>query len=94
MVNQLQKKNNIDTSVFVLKTEYNTDKSDSEKKIGDAEKRIPKINELVKKKWKRKYQVSLLWLLVLYCLQLKVRYLMLVIQSSKQIMTQRYQKWN
>ena len=54
MVNQLQKKNNIDTSVFVLKTEYNTDKSDSEKKIGDAEKRIPKISELVKKKMEKK----------------------------------------
>ena len=94
MVNQLPKKNNIDTSVFVLKTEYNTDKSDSEKKIGDAEKRIPKISELVEKRQKRKYQVSLLWLLVLYCLQLKVRYLMLVIQSSKQIMTQKYQTSN
>ena len=40
----------MDTSVFVLKTEYDTDKSDLEKKIGDAEKRIPKISELIEKR--------------------------------------------
>ena len=35
------KVNNIDTSGFVLKTKCNTDKSDLEKKISDAEKKIP-----------------------------------------------------
>ena len=41
--------NNIDTSGFVLKTKYDIDKSDLEKKISDADKRIPNISELVKK---------------------------------------------
>ena len=40
--------NNIDTNGFVLKTEYNTDKSDLEKKISDADKKIPNISGLVK----------------------------------------------
>ena len=31
------KVNNIDTSEFVLKTKYDTDKSDLEKKINDAD---------------------------------------------------------
>ena len=35
------KVNNIDTSEFVLKTKYNTDKSDLEKKISDADKKLP-----------------------------------------------------
>ena len=43
------KVNNIDTSGFVLKTKYDTDKSDLEKKISDADKRIPDTNGLVKK---------------------------------------------
>ena len=34
------KVNNIDISGFVLKTKYDTDKSDLEKKISDAEKTI------------------------------------------------------
>ena len=34
------KVNNIDTTGFVLKTKYDTGKSDIEKKIGDAEKKI------------------------------------------------------
>ena len=41
--------NNIDTSGFVLKTKYDTDKSYLEKKIRDADKEIPHINGLVKK---------------------------------------------
>ena len=41
--------NNIDTSRFVLKTKYDTDKSYLEKKIRDADKEIPHINGLVKK---------------------------------------------
>ena len=35
------KVNKIDTSGFVLKTKYDTDKSDLEKKISDAETKIP-----------------------------------------------------
>ena len=40
----------IDTTGFVLKTKYDTDKSDLEKKISDAEKKIPDTSGLVKKK--------------------------------------------
>ena len=36
-----EKVNNIDTSGFVLKPKYNTDRSDFEKKISDADKKIP-----------------------------------------------------
>ena len=44
------KVNNIDTSRFVLKTKYDTDKSYLEKKISDAEKKSPTINGILKKK--------------------------------------------
>ena len=40
---------NIDTTGFVLKTPYGTDKSDLEKKLSDAEKKIPNTSGLVKK---------------------------------------------
>ena len=43
------KVNNIDTSEFVLKTKYDTDKSDLEKKISDGDKKFPDTNELLKK---------------------------------------------
>ena len=43
------KVNNIDTRGFVLKTKYDTDKSDLEKKISDAEKKIPNTSSVVKK---------------------------------------------
>ena len=45
------KVDNIDTIGFVLKTKtkYNTDKSDLEKKISDAEKKIPNTSDLAKK---------------------------------------------
>ena len=43
------KANNIDTTGFVLKTKYDTDKTDLEKKISDTEKKIPDTNRLVKK---------------------------------------------
>ena len=43
------KENNIDTTGFVLKTTYDTDKSDLEKKISDADKKIPDISNLAKK---------------------------------------------
>ena len=38
--------NAIDTNGFVLKTQYNTDKSRLEKKINDADKNIPDTNGL------------------------------------------------
>ena len=44
------KVNNIDISGFVLKTKYDTDKSDLEKKISDADKELPDTSGLVKKK--------------------------------------------
>ena len=43
------KVDNIDTTGFVLKTKYDTDKSDPEKKISDAEKKIPDTSAFVKK---------------------------------------------
>ena len=43
------KVDNIDTKGFVLKTTYDTDKSDLEKKIIDADKTVPHIKSLVKK---------------------------------------------
>ena len=39
--NLATKVNSIDTNWFVLKAQYNTDKSDFEKKIDDASKKIP-----------------------------------------------------
>ena len=42
------KVNNIDTSGFVLKTTYTANKSDSEKKIRDAGKKVPDTSGLVK----------------------------------------------
>ena len=39
----------IDATGFVLKTRYDTDKSDLEKKINDAEKKIPNLSDLAKK---------------------------------------------
>ena len=44
------KVDNIDTAEFVLKTTYDTDKSDLEKKISDSEKKIPNSSDLAKKK--------------------------------------------
>ena len=43
------KLNNIDISGFVLKTKYQTDKSDLEKKTSDADKKIPDTSGPVKK---------------------------------------------
>ena len=68
------KVNNIDTSEFALKTKCNTDKSDLEKKISDADKKIPDISRPVKKqtimlkllKEKVKYLVLVVWLQILH----------------------------
>ena len=43
------KVDNIDTTKFILNTTYDSDKSDLEKKISDADKKIPDTNLLVKK---------------------------------------------
>ena len=43
------KVNNLDTTEFVLKTKYDTDKPELKKKINDFEKKIPDTSELVKK---------------------------------------------
>ena len=43
------KVNNIDSSGFALKTKYDTDKSDLEKRISDADKKIPDTSVHVKK---------------------------------------------
>ena len=45
----VEKANNMDTTGFVLKTTYDTDKSDLEKKINDAQKKISDPSDLVKK---------------------------------------------
>ena len=44
------KYNTIDTSGFVLRTKYDTEKSDLEKKINDVDKEIPDDGGLVKKR--------------------------------------------
>ena len=43
------KVNNINTSGFVIKTTYDTDKLDLERKISDADKKIPDTSEIAKK---------------------------------------------
>ena len=43
------KEDNMNTTGFVLKTTYDADKSDLEKKISDAEKKIPNSSDLAKK---------------------------------------------
>ena len=43
------KVNNIDISGFVLKTKYDTDKLDLEKKISCTDKKIPDTSKLFKK---------------------------------------------
>ena len=50
MYNKLVAKvNNVNISGFVLKTKYDTGKSDLEKKISDADKKIPDTSRLIKK---------------------------------------------
>ena len=44
-----EKLNNIDTTGFVLKATYDTDKSDLEKKISDADKKIHDASNIAKK---------------------------------------------
>ena len=62
------KVNNIDISGFVLKTKHNADKSDLEKKISDAVKKIPDTSKLVKKQ-----------IVMIKLVKNKIKYLMLVI---------------
>ena len=58
----------IHSSIFVFKTQYNTDKSGLEKKINDAGKKNPNISGLVKKKR----------FVMLRSLKLKLKYLVLL----------------
>ena len=44
------KVNAIDTSAIILRTRYSTDKSGLERKIDDADKKIPDTSGLVKNK--------------------------------------------
>ena len=44
------KVNNIDATGFILKTKYDTENSDLEKKISDIDKKLPDTSGLVKKK--------------------------------------------
>ena len=60
------KVNNIDISGFVLKTKYDTDKSDLVKKISDADKKIPDTSKLVKKQ-----------IIMLKLVKQKIKYLVL-----------------
>ena len=62
------KVNNIDISVFVLKTKYDTDKSDLEKKIIGADKKNSDTSALVKKR-----------IMMLKLLKSKVNYLVLLV---------------
>ena len=94
------KVNNIDTSVFVFKTKYDTDKSDLEKIISDVGKKILILVELLEKqiimlkllKQNAKYLAYVVQLQPLHQLQLKLKYLMLVIQSKKLTLTQKLMK--
>ena len=59
--------NTFDVSKFVLKPQYNTDKSNSEKKIDDADKKIyPILVELLK-----------IHIIMLRSLKVKAKYLVL-----------------
>ena len=44
----VEKVNNINSSGFVLKNKYNTDKANLERKISDADKKIPDTSGFVK----------------------------------------------
>ena len=46
------KVDNIDTTRFVLKTTYDGDKSDLEKKISDTDKKVPDTSDLTKNRFK------------------------------------------
>ena len=83
--------NVIDINRFVLKTQYNANKSDLENKIFDASKKIPDASRVAKKqiiilrplRFKVKHLVLLIQLLLLLLILVKTRYPTLVIQSKK-----------
>ena len=66
------KVDNIDTTNFVKKNKYEKDSADFEDKIDKIDKKIPGVTSLVKKqililkllKWKAKYLVLVVWLLI------------------------------
>ena len=63
-----KKVNNIDTSGFVLKTKYDTDKSNLEKKIVMQTKKFLMLEDLIKKQ-----------IIMLKLVKKKVKYLVLVV---------------
>ena len=62
------KVNNIDTSGFILKTKYDTDKSELGKKISDADKKLLLLINLLKKQ-----------IIMLKLVKYKIKYLALVV---------------
>ena len=62
------KVNNIDTTVFVLKTKFQTDKTELENKIPDTIELVKKkqITMLKSLKWRGKYQVLVVQLQMLH----------------------------
>ena len=91
----------IDTSGFVLKTQYDTDKSYLGKKINHPDKKIPVISGLVEKqiimqkllRQKAKYLVLLVSLPLLHWTQLKIRHLTLVIQLKNKLWHKNVRHW-
>ena len=85
----------IDNNGFLLKTQYNTDKSGLEKKIDDADKKYLMLVGLLKKlrslRLKLKYLLLLAQLLLLPLMLLKIRYLTSGIYSKRQIIMLKYQ---
>ena len=82
------KVNNIDTSDFVLKTKYNADKTDLEKKIPDVSNLVKKT-KLTELENKIRDVSSLA---TKTALTAENKYLMLVVLSKKQAITQNLQK--
>ena len=91
----LAKVNNIDISGFLLKTNYDTEKSDLEKKMNDENKKVLDINELVKKiselKGKIACNTGLTTTAALTIVENKILDVNKLVKK-KQIMMQKYQK--
>ena len=70
------KVNSVDASAFVLKTNYDTDKTELEKKIPDTSGLVKKNQITISKSLKQrvKYQVLAVQLQMLHYLQLKTKY--------------------
>ena len=81
-VKLISKVNTIDSSKLVLKTQYHTDKSSLQENTDDADKKISDTSGLLKQqiitqkllRWKVKYLVLLVWLLLVILMPLKTGY--------------------